>query len=546
MRREGQLHRRRGKAADAGFSLVELLIAVTILAIIVIPLLHLFVTSTRINVKSRQTLRATTVAQDIMEGLKAYTLEEVRTQFNTQDENGKFVLVNGKHNPEDGFYILSSDMIQDGVWEITNLEKDRDPVTGEPLNPDDPDNEIYYFGISDLKMQGGEYDALIKLDASTYTEKKAKDGDMVAGKADVSDQSGHDRSFNGKYYADVMSVSETSGSAETDSSYHEPADLSDRLMAYLEELIKDKYAVAGKEFSQEDWDKENIGTLVQKRTIRVEFAPGKEESGVAEADTKCQAKIKIQYECEYDGESYKISYGTEGFGDDDKVTGIPRTFTSGNFYLFYYPIYHPTYDSDPDKIGDCIEFAVMEKDASALFSDTEPLLRSVTLAKQVSADIEQSKSDEKQQVFVPKLENLYELERDYHAKVVFGTYPEGSSGKSLVENEDMIKKLTYRYNVDTNLATQDKSGRKLTPEERELENIAQVNPPDNDISLTGEDMVASKTTNVIYDIEITVFEKGAADKFAGIPTGSGVTQEALEQYYSDNDMHRLATITNLN
>ena len=55
---------------DAGFSLVELLIAVVILAIIVIPLMNLFVSSNRINIKSRQTLRATTVAQDIMEGLK--------------------------------------------------------------------------------------------------------------------------------------------------------------------------------------------------------------------------------------------------------------------------------------------------------------------------------------------------------------------------------------------------------------------------------------------------------------------------------------------
>lgn len=61
--RSGQLNRKYQENPDAGFSLVELLIAVTILAIIVVPLLHMFVTSTRINVKSRQTLRATTVAR---------------------------------------------------------------------------------------------------------------------------------------------------------------------------------------------------------------------------------------------------------------------------------------------------------------------------------------------------------------------------------------------------------------------------------------------------------------------------------------------------
>ena len=39
---------------NAGFSLVELLIAVTILAIIVIPLLHMFVTTSRLNGKAKQ------------------------------------------------------------------------------------------------------------------------------------------------------------------------------------------------------------------------------------------------------------------------------------------------------------------------------------------------------------------------------------------------------------------------------------------------------------------------------------------------------------
>ena len=38
---------------NAGFSLVELLIAVTILAIIVIPLLHMFVTTSRLNGKAK-------------------------------------------------------------------------------------------------------------------------------------------------------------------------------------------------------------------------------------------------------------------------------------------------------------------------------------------------------------------------------------------------------------------------------------------------------------------------------------------------------------
>lgn len=100
---------RRKLNRDAGFSLLELLIAVVILAIIVIPLLNLFLSSNRLNIKSRQTLRATTAAQDIMEGLKAYNIEELKAQF---------------ADPASGFYVIDSRLIKGAVAEEDALEKD--------------------------------------------------------------------------------------------------------------------------------------------------------------------------------------------------------------------------------------------------------------------------------------------------------------------------------------------------------------------------------------------------------------------------------------
>lgn len=67
---------------NKGFTLVELLIAMTILAIIVVPLLQAFVSSSRTNAKAKQLMKATTVAQNIMEELKANSLEDVARQFN--------------------------------------------------------------------------------------------------------------------------------------------------------------------------------------------------------------------------------------------------------------------------------------------------------------------------------------------------------------------------------------------------------------------------------------------------------------------------------
>jgi len=55
------------KVDNKGFSLVELLIAVCILAIIVVPILNSFLSSYRVNARSKQTMRATTLAQNEME-----------------------------------------------------------------------------------------------------------------------------------------------------------------------------------------------------------------------------------------------------------------------------------------------------------------------------------------------------------------------------------------------------------------------------------------------------------------------------------------------
>ena len=65
------------KMDDKGFSLIELLIAVCILGIIVVPLLNSFVSSYRMNALSRQTLRATTLAQNEMEIFEKESIEDL-------------------------------------------------------------------------------------------------------------------------------------------------------------------------------------------------------------------------------------------------------------------------------------------------------------------------------------------------------------------------------------------------------------------------------------------------------------------------------------
>ena len=65
------------KKDNKGFTLLELLVAVTILAIIIVPMLRSFVSSYRVNARSRQTMRATTLAQNEMEIFEKEKIEDL-------------------------------------------------------------------------------------------------------------------------------------------------------------------------------------------------------------------------------------------------------------------------------------------------------------------------------------------------------------------------------------------------------------------------------------------------------------------------------------
>ena len=66
------------KQDNKGFTLIELLVAVMVLAVVIVPLLHSFVTSYRVNAKSKQLMRATTLAQNEMEIFEKEKIEDLK------------------------------------------------------------------------------------------------------------------------------------------------------------------------------------------------------------------------------------------------------------------------------------------------------------------------------------------------------------------------------------------------------------------------------------------------------------------------------------
>ena len=70
------MDRKKRKKSNAGMSLLEVIVAVSIFSITATVLLQSFVTSQRINKKSNLYLEATTVAQNIMEEIKSKDFED--------------------------------------------------------------------------------------------------------------------------------------------------------------------------------------------------------------------------------------------------------------------------------------------------------------------------------------------------------------------------------------------------------------------------------------------------------------------------------------
>ena len=127
------------KEVNKGFSLIELLVCVAILAIISIPLLNSFLVAGKTNEKAKEIQRATTLAQNIMETVKSQDLSQLKSLFDSDNLIGL--------NLTTPYDITNSD--------IETI--DEDTVHGR-----------YEYLIKRIKDGNGEYDVYITLDSALY------------------------------------------------------------------------------------------------------------------------------------------------------------------------------------------------------------------------------------------------------------------------------------------------------------------------------------------------------------------------------------------
>lgn len=101
---------------NRGLTLIELLMAIAILAIIIVPVFGSFITSARVNIRARKTLAATDVAQTIFEGFADKTFEEVKGSISGLTTSGTVLsglsalstIDNNYYNDTNHYYALDS------------------------------------------------------------------------------------------------------------------------------------------------------------------------------------------------------------------------------------------------------------------------------------------------------------------------------------------------------------------------------------------------------------------------------------------------------
>ena len=137
-----------GKMNQRGMTLVEVLVAVAILAVVIIPTLHIFASTSATNLRSRQRQRATSVAEGTMESFKAYNLEQLCKQFASRNFPGVE-------------YISGTTSM--GVEAVYNPDSPS-PTYVNPFRTDDTRSEfvdnadLYMFKVRKTASEGQYYD----------------------------------------------------------------------------------------------------------------------------------------------------------------------------------------------------------------------------------------------------------------------------------------------------------------------------------------------------------------------------------------------------
>lgn len=322
---------------DNGLSLVELLIAVVILAVIVAPLLHAFVTAARVNAISKKELRETALAQDIMEGLKAYSVEDLAYQFNYP--------TGGVSEYSLSFNVVSPKLIDGGIASISSHVTELTDSSGTFSDSDDVNKSISNYTIADRtdpnkehvfkKQPSGKYYYAIKdmaladvsVAGNDYMKNSFVDVLIVADANEFSGPSVSANKPNSKELIDIPMMNSYIDAFYVEDSYTTTNNVA-------AQYFKNKYHASDSSVTVDDIVKRMKKTI----TIESKKTPGAAKDGKDRYEINVTTEYKLR---KISGASFEpLTFKTNSVAFDNISTGEILQ----NVYLFYQPVYHDASD----------------------------------------------------------------------------------------------------------------------------------------------------------------------------------------------------------
>ena len=149
---------RNGESRNRGFSLVELLVAIAVLSIVVLPTLKVFVTSTKTTSKSRTELQANISAQSVLESANAFSIYVFDTQCNKTYNDGNASSFNLMAGTAGTSFVSSSygGTVGTVVFEEGKIKEVTKAATGFRETA-----EQYAYAINGIDQSGNKFDAVV-------------------------------------------------------------------------------------------------------------------------------------------------------------------------------------------------------------------------------------------------------------------------------------------------------------------------------------------------------------------------------------------------
>lgn len=319
------------KLNNKGVTLVELIVAVTILMLVTGTLLSAFVVSMRMSKKSRDLHRATTVAQNIMEGIKLKTAEELAFQFNypvLKDESNNDVYNFSVYRPT--MFQYSAANLGSSVGELYALPEASGNIT---------------FGAVTTHMSKASYE-------NTYADVDTRSEALKAGSVYLANLTTKDYEFiedvDGRYYYYIRNL-------ESDGAYYNAKITVDAsayrtgggsaINANSEEMISvptidstyDAVEVMGDHNAEVVQALQNAGiSNIEDSKIKLRITVNIAHNALINASGVYRSKVTTKYEYFYNnGATPVLTISSETFDNEDNEAIQPLR----NVYLYYRPSY---------------------------------------------------------------------------------------------------------------------------------------------------------------------------------------------------------------